>query len=141
MTEAGVAAPIVWAVWAVLFGSLGAIFGVISVLLFGEYADPSGTAFRDTMLAVVFILSGLLCTVHSFIPGLCSGALELFPFHALWHTLSAVSALKSGRVLDAVLMLTDAMERRAAVKLRKRRSLCPLLVRMVKDALPSQFSM
>lgn len=142
LREGGFPAPTVWAVWAVLFGSLGAIFGVIALLIFNEYADPSGTAVRDVKLAVAFILSGLLCTVHSFIPGLCSGALAQFPFHALWHVFSAVSAFKTGRILDAVLRLMAAMEQRAAEKQRKRsRSLCPLLVRMIKDAMPSQFSM
>lgn len=142
LMEAGTPAAVTWAVWAVLFGSLGAVFGVISLLIFGEYADPSGTAFRDVKLAVAFILSGLLCTVHSFIPGLCSGAVAQFPFHALWHAFSAVSAFKSGCVLDAVLTLITAMEQKAAEKQRKRsRSLCPLLVRMIKDAMPSQFSM
>lgn len=142
MMEAGVSAPSVWAVWAFLFGSMGAIFGVVALLIFTEYADPSGAAFRNVGQAVAFILFGLLCTVHSFVPGLCSGVLATLPFHALWHCFSAVSAYKTGRVLDSVLRLTEALERSSAEKQRKSsRSLCPLLVRMVKDALPSQFSM
>lgn len=143
LIEAGVAAEVTWAVWAVLFGSFGAIFGVVSLLIFREYKDNSGSVYRDVAQAVAFILPGLLCTTHSFVPGLCSGVLARFPFHALWHASSAVSAFKSGCVLDAVLTLTAAMEQGVAEKRPKRRdrSLCPLLLRMVRDAMPSQFSM
>jgi len=117
LIEAGYAAETTWAVWAVLFGSFGTIFGVVALVIFSleEYSDSQGTVFQDVGQATAFILTGLLCTVHSFIPGLCTGWFAKFPLHSLWHVFSAVSSFKTGRVLDAVLTLSEALDHRQAV--------------------------
>jgi hypothetical protein len=145
MMETGFMSESVWAVWAFLFGSLGTIFGAISFMIFRVYHDVHGRALPATLRAVFFVLLGLGCTVHSFISGLCAGILAYFPFHALWHLFSAVSAYQSGCVLDAVCTFVTTMETRNAagrpLPERTKRPLCPLFLRMLKDALPSQFSM
>jgi hypothetical protein len=149
MIESGFSAEAVWGVWAILFGSTGAIFGVVALLVFREYPDPRRTVYCDVAVAVASILLGLGTTVHSFIPGLCSGLVATFgdlPFHAIWHVCSSISAYKCGMLLDKVVSLCKSLEARnaaiasgAASPIRRKKA--PLIVRMIKDALPSQFSM
>jgi hypothetical protein len=145
MIEAGFSAEAVWGVWAVLFGSTGTIFGVVALLVFREYPDPRTTVYRDVGIAVASILVGVGSTVHSFIPGICSSLLASMgdlPFHAIWHATSSISAYKCGMVLNSVISLSKGLEVRnkSGVSPVKRKK-APLIVRMIKDALPSQFSM
>jgi hypothetical protein len=128
----------VWWVWAFLFGSMGTVFGVVALMVFaneGMLCGPSGV---DIATAIACVLVGLGFTVHSFIPGMCDGWRTGFPFHAMWHFFSAVTANRCGRVLDTLTKLVEEMET-APQKKRKSKS---LLVRLMqRELLPSQFSM
>jgi hypothetical protein len=130
----------VWWVWAFLFGSMGTVFGVVALMVFaheGMLCGPSGV---DVLTAVVCVLAGLGFTVHSFIPGMCDGWRTGFPFHALWHVCSAVTASRCGRVLDTLTKLVEDME--TAPQKREKRKSKSLLVRLMqRELLPSQFSM
>lgn len=146
MMEAGFTAEAVWAVWAILFGLLGACFGVVALLVFREYPDPRSSVYLDVAVAVVAILVGLGSTLHSFIPGVCSGLLATFgklPFHAIWHVTASMCSYKCGIILDQVIGLSEALEARnkSGTRLPMRKKKAPLIVRMIKDAMPSQFSM
>lgn len=148
MIESGFSAETIWGVWAVLFGLTGTIFGVVALLVFREYPDPRTTVYRDVGVAVAAILAGLGSTVHSFVPGLCLsliGTLGDLPFHAIWHVSSSISAYKCGMILNSVISLSKALEVRnrsgSSCSSPVKRKKAPLLVRMIKDAMPSQFSM
>lgn len=138
MMQAGISHFNVWGLWAFLFGSMGVAFAVVSLLLFLHEGIFWGQGGRDLLISVVAILLGLGCTVHSFIPGLCAGWRTLLPLHAFWHLFSSISANRLGHVLDTLSKLVDAMELRESVPKTKRN---PLLLRMLRDAMPSQFSM
>jgi hypothetical protein len=146
MIQAQFSAEAVWGIWALLFGSLGAVFGVVALLVFREYPDPRSTVYSDVAVAVACVMLGLGTTVHSFIPGLCSSLLASFghmPYHAIWHAGSSITSYKCGMILDQVIALCTALEARneAGIKSPMRRKKAPLIVRMIKDAMPSQFSM
>lgn len=136
----------VWAVWALLFGSMCTIFGVVAFILMVVEGVFWSRAGMNLVAALVCILSGLGCTVHSFMPGLCHGWRQLIPLHAMWHFCSAVTANRCGQVLDFLTQLTEAMETAMQSSASSGKSpgstkRAPLLLRLTRDALPSQFSM
>lgn len=140
MMVAGVSHYTVWGVWALLFGSMGAIFGVVALMVFFKEGVMHTHHGRDLVVAIAAVLLGLGCSIHSFIPGMCEGWRTHFPFHAVWHLFSSVTANRCGHVLDYLTTLVSHME--SDVSDRKRRSGNSLLVRLMKrDFLPSQFSM
>lgn len=128
----------VWGLWAFLFGSMGVAFAIVASLIFVVEGIFWGKGGRDLFISVVAIILGLGCTIHSFIPGLCDGWRTSVPLHAFWHIFSSISANRLGHVLDTLTKLVESMELRECVAKGKRK---PLLLRMLKDALPSQFSM
>jgi hypothetical protein len=140
MMAAGVSHYTVWGVWALLFGSMGAIFGVICLMVFFNEGILRGQPGMDLGVAIACVLSGLGCSVHSFIPGLCEGWRTAVPLHALWHVFSSITANRCGYLLDTMTKLVATMEDSAnSCKKTKGNS---LLVRLLKrDILPSQFSM
>lgn len=128
---------VVWGVWAFLFGSMGAFFGVVALAVFASEGLLQGPSGRDLAVAVLCILLGLGCTLHSFLPGLCTGWRDSLPTHALWHLLSAITANRCGRLLETMTELAQSLEARERKPCGK-----SLLLRLVQcDALPSQFSM
>jgi len=128
----------VWGVWALLFGSIGAFFGVVSLVVFFNEEVLHRRCGLDLGIAIACVLLGLGCTVHSFLPGLCDGWRTAFPLHAAWHLFSSVTANRCGLILDMLTKVVEDMEN-PETKGRTRNS---LLVRLMKrDALPSQFSM
>jgi hypothetical protein len=130
----------VWWVWAFLFGSMGAVFGVVALIVFTNEGMLTGQSGADLFTAIACVLLGLGLTVHSFIPGMCEGWRTGFPFHALWHFFSAVTANRCGRILDTLTRLVQAME--TAPKKTTGKKSTSLLTRLLKrDLLPSQFSM
>lgn len=138
MIVAGVSHFTVWGVWALLFGSMGAIFGVVALAVFVNENVLFSRSGADLFIAIACVLMGLGCTIHSFIPGLCEGWRAALPLHAFWHLFSSITANRCGCVLDTVTKLVDAQEKNPP----KRKSGDSLLVRLIKnDALPSQFSM
>jgi len=128
----------VWWVWASLFGSMGAAFGVVALVVFANEGVLRGPSGADIFTATACVLLGLGLTAHSFIPGMCDGWRAGFPFHALWHVFSAVTANRCGRVLDTLTRLIEGMEA-APQKKSKSKSLLVRLMR--RELLPSQFSM
>jgi len=128
----------VWWVWAFLFGSMGAAFGVVALMVFANEGLLFGPSGADLFTAIACILMGLGFTVHSFIPGMCDGWRTGFPFHALWHFFSAVTANRCGRVLDTLTKLVEDME---AAPQKKNKSKSLLVRLMQRELLPSQFSM
>jgi len=140
MMAAGTSHEAVWGVWAFLFGSMGAIFGVVACMVFVNEGVFWGQPGLDLVSAVVSVLLGLSCSIHSFIPGLCNGWRTALPLHALWHVCSAISSNRCGYILDTMSQLVSDME--DTTKARVTNKLGSLLVRLVKrDILPSQFSM
>lgn len=137
--QAGLSHYKVWGLWAFLFGSMGAVFGVVALALFFCEGLLCGKGGRDLAIAIGCILLGLGCTVHSFIPGLCYGWRTQVPVHALWHVFSSITANRCGWILDMLTKLVWSMECDSARAPRKKQK--PLLLRMVRDAMPSQFSM
>lgn len=130
----------VWWVWAFLFGSMGAAFAVVALTVFLNEGVLCGQSGRDLFLAIACVLIGLAFTVHSFIPGLCHGWRSCFPFHALWHLFSSVTANRCGHILDSLTKFVEMIEENQ--QKRKGNSTKSLLVRLMKhDILPSQFSM
>mmetsp|Transcript_55606 Transcript_55606/g.118420 ORF Transcript_55606/g.118420 Transcript_55606/m.118420 type:complete len:334 (-) Transcript_55606:541-1542(-) len=101
---------VVWGVWALLFGSMGAAFGVMALLIFLHQNIIYGQPGRDLAIAIACILLGLGCSIHSFIPGLCSGWRTIFPLHALWHLISSITGNRCGRMLDTVANCVIQME-------------------------------
>lgn len=142
MMQTGISHFKVWGVWAFLFGSMGAAFGVVSLILFISEGIFWGKGGRDLMIAIACILLGLGCTIHSFIPGFCTGWRTAIPLHAFWHLFSSVTANRCGHVLDTLSKLVESMELRAGTEMEMpKNKRTPLILRMVRDALPSQFSM
>mmetsp|Transcript_79265 Transcript_79265/g.214426 ORF Transcript_79265/g.214426 Transcript_79265/m.214426 type:complete len:299 (+) Transcript_79265:82-978(+) len=140
LMAAGISHSTVWGVWALMFGSMGAVFGVISLMVFFNEGILHGKPGMDLAVAIACVLLGLGCSVHSFVPGLCEGWRTALPLHALWHVFSSVTANRCGYVLDTLTKLVSTMEEPAnSCKKQKGNS---LLVRLLKrDMLPSQFSM
>lgn len=134
----GFSHSLVWAVWALLFGSMGVTYTLMAIAIFAAEGIIIGKQGRDILISIVFILLGLGCTIHSFIPGLCTGWRAAVPLHAGWHFFSAVCSNRLGCTLDSLTQLVACMEGAGRTKKAKH---APLLVRMVKDFLPSQFSM
>jgi len=85
--------------------------GVVALMVFANEGLLGGASGADLFTAIACILMGLGFTVHSFIPGMCNGWRAAFPFHALWHFFSAVTANRCGRVLDTLTKLVQEMER------------------------------
>lgn len=141
MMVAGVSHFTVWGIWALLFGSMGAVFGVVALMVFAREGVLFGTKHgEDLGIAIAAVLLGLGCSIHSFIPGMCEGWRTAFPYHAVWHLFSSVTANRCGHILDYLTTLVYNMETDAPA--RKMRSGNSLLVRLMKrDFLPSQFSM
>lgn len=137
LMQIGVSHPVVWGVWAFLFGSMGVVFALIALAIFYDEGVLIGKPGRDIVVGIVFILLGLGCTLHSFIPGLCEGWRTAVPLHAGWHFFSSVTSNRAGLTLDSLAQLVERMEDSNRPK-EKRAS---LLLRMTKDFLPSQFSM
>jgi len=140
MMAVGISHATVWGVWALMFGSMGVVFGVISLMVFFNEGILHGKPGMDLAVAIACVLLGFGCSVHSFIPGLCEGWRTTLPLHALWHVFSSVTANRCGYVLDTLTKLVSTMEEPAnSCKKQKCNS---LLVRLLKrDMLPSQFSM
>mmetsp|Transcript_43184 Transcript_43184/g.94149 ORF Transcript_43184/g.94149 Transcript_43184/m.94149 type:complete len:293 (-) Transcript_43184:256-1134(-) len=129
----------IWGVWAILFGSMGVPLGIASLQLFYQEGILWGPCGMDLFVAIGCILVGLGCTTHSFIPGQCTGWRTAFPFHAAWHFFSAITANRCGHILDS---LTALMEKMEAAPPALRKSTPNLFsLRMLRDAIPSQFSM
>merc|ERR1719436_676291 len=103
-----------WGVWALLFGSIGAMFGVVAFLIFFEEDLLRGRPGVDLATAVAFVLLGLGCTVHSFLPGLCTGWRATLPLHALWHLCSSITANRCGCILDTLAQVIESIEQRPA---------------------------
>lgn len=144
MLVAGMSHEAVWGVWALLFGSMGAAFGVVALAVFWSEGLLWGQPGVDLAVAVVSVLLGLGFSIHSFIPGLCEGWRTAVPLHAFWHLFSAVSSYQCGRLLNRLSEVVVAMEAAPVVahKKKQREKGNSLLVRMLKhDILPSQFSM
>lgn len=144
MMTAGVSHFIVWGMWALLFGSMGAFFGVICLIVFASEGVLHSKNGIDLGVAISCVLLGLGCTIHSFIPGLCEGWRTVVPLHAVWHLFSSMTANRCGHLLGALTAQVHVIENDLAVGGGKRT--CPkgesLLVRLMKrDILPSQFSM
>eukprot|EP00929_Paragymnodinium_shiwhaense_P059325 TRINITY_DN29711_c0_g1_i1.p1 TRINITY_DN29711_c0_g1~~TRINITY_DN29711_c0_g1_i1.p1 ORF type:complete len:296 (-),score=42.79 TRINITY_DN29711_c0_g1_i1:523-1410(-) len=129
----------VWAVWAFLFGSMGAILGVVALEVFFKEGMLFSKAGRDILVAAVSVLVGLGFTVHSFIPGMCVGWRAALPCHALWHIFSSISANRSGCVLDNLTKLVSVLEKEPQKQRKKGDGLLGRLIK--RDAFPSQFSM
>mmetsp|Transcript_119277 Transcript_119277/g.297560 ORF Transcript_119277/g.297560 Transcript_119277/m.297560 type:complete len:241 (+) Transcript_119277:662-1384(+) len=141
MMAAGVSHYTVWGVWALLFGSMGALFGVICLMVFFNEGILNGKPGIDLAVAIACVLLGLGCSVHSFIPGLCEGWRTILPLHALWHVFSSITANRCGYLLDTMTKLVETMED-PANSCNKKTKGNSLLVRLLKrDILPSQFSM
>lgn len=139
MITAGFSHFTVWGVWALLFGSMGALFGVVSLAIFFQEDLLRGKPGFDLGLAIAAVLLGLGCTIHSFVPGLCVGWRTVVPLHACWHFFSAITANKCGHTLDTLTKLIEVIEMEPKKKLWSSDS---LLVRLLKrDSMPSQFSM
>merc|ERR1711933_617122 len=120
------------------FGSIGAFFGVVSFVIFLNKGVLNRRAGADLGIAVVCVLLGLGCTVHSFLPGLCDGLRTAIPLHAAWHLFSSVTANRCGLILDMLTRVVEGMEN-SETKGRKRAS---FLVRLMKQhALPNQYSL
>jgi len=140
MMAAGVSHYTVWGVWALLFGSMGALFGVICLMVFFNEGILHGQPGIDLAVAIACVLLGLGCSVHSFIPGLCEGWRTSLPLHALWHVFASITSNRCGYLLDTMTKLVETMEESA--NSRKKTKGNSLLVRLLKrDILPSQFSM
>mmetsp|Transcript_103912 Transcript_103912/g.179505 ORF Transcript_103912/g.179505 Transcript_103912/m.179505 type:complete len:293 (+) Transcript_103912:72-950(+) len=137
--QAGLSHYKVWGLWAFLFGSMGVVFAAVAFALFLCEGVLWGKGGRDLAISIACILLGLGCTIHSFIPGLCSGWRTQIPVHALWHLFSSITANRLGYILDMLTKLVWSMESDTTTPSRKKQK--PLLLRMVADALPSQFSM
>jgi hypothetical protein len=140
---AGVSHYTVWWVWAFLFGSMGAVFaGVVLMVFFSEGVLHQQHG-KDLGIALTCVLLGLALTVHSFVPGLCEGWRQVFPFHAFWHLFSSVTANRCGYLLDTLTKMVECMERGSTETCcRKGGRGKLLLVRLLRrDGLPSQFSM
>jgi hypothetical protein len=138
LMQVGLSHQAVWGLWAFLFGAMGVVFAIVAFLLFVVEGIFWGAGGRDLAISIVAILLGLGCTVHSFIPGLCVGWRTAVPLHAFWHFFSSISANRLGHVLDTLSELIETVEARECSQKTKG---TPLLLRMLKDALPSQFSM
>lgn len=145
MMVAGASHSTVWGMWALLFGSMGAAFGVISLMVFFNEGILYGQPGVDMAVGIVCVLLGLGCSVHSFIPGLCVGWRTVLPLHSMWHIFSSVTANRCGRILDTLTKLVQSMEEsmeKDSLNSCKKRNGNSLLVRLLKrDILPSQFSM
>jgi len=129
----------VWGVWALLFGSMGTVFGVVSLAIFFQEDLMRGKPGFNLSLAIAAVLLGLGCTIHSFVPGMCVGWRTVVPLHACWHFFSAITANRCGHTLDTLTKLIEAIELEPKKKLWSSDS---LLVRLLKrDSMPSQFSM
>jgi len=139
MMTAGFSHFTVWGIWALLFGSMGAMFGVVSLVIFFQEDLLRGKPGFDLVLAIAAVLLGLGCTVHSFIPGMCVGLRTHVPLHACWHFCSAITANRCGHTLDTLTKLIVVIEMEPKKKLWSSDS---LLVRLLqRDSMPSQFSM
>jgi hypothetical protein len=139
---AGVSHFTVWWVWAFLFGSLCAFFFVVVLMVFFSEGVLHKQHGIDLGIAITSVLVGLSLTVHSFVPGLCQGWRQAFPFHACWHLFSSVTANRTGGLLDALTKMVVDMESRSDECCGKRGRGKLLLVRLLRrDGLPSQFSM
>jgi hypothetical protein len=131
-----------WGVWALLFGSLGAMFGVVAFVVFFDEDLLLGQPGLDLTIAVAFVLLGLGFTVHSFIPGLCTGWRTTLPLHALWHVCSSITASRCGRMLDTLAQVIESIEQQLAEGGRSNRKAKISFLRLItRDGAPSQFSM
>lgn len=139
MMQAGLPHSVVWGLWAFLFGAMGVAFAVVALLVFACEGALGGGSGRNITISVAAILLGLGCTTHSFIPGLCDGWRTQVPLHAFWHFFSAITANRMGHLLSDLTLLVESLESREGTPGGK--SSRPLLLRMLRDALPSQFSM
>eukprot|EP00932_Pfiesteria_piscicida_P019504 SRR837773.6333.p2 GENE.SRR837773.6333~~SRR837773.6333.p2 ORF type:complete len:239 (+),score=51.47 SRR837773.6333:89-718(+) len=140
MMAVGISHSTVWGVWALLFGSMGAVFGAICLVVFFNEDILHGQPGKDLAVAIACVLLGLGCSVHSFIPGLCEGWRTFVPLHALWHVFSSITANRCGYLLDTLTKLVATMEDNAQAGTKQKQA--SLLVRMLKrDSMPSQFSM
>jgi len=68
------------------------------------------STYVNLLLSLTCILLGLGCTVHSFVPGMCNGVRQNFPFHAGWHLFSSITLNRAGHLLDVLVNVPDTIK-------------------------------
>merc|ERR1712070_39101 len=89
---------------------MGVVFTLLALVIFWAEGVLFGRPGRDILVSIVFILLGLGCTIHSFVPGLCMGWRAAVPLHAGWHFFSSVTSNRLGCTLDSLTQLVACMD-------------------------------